>query len=73
VASEKLREENVSGERDADDESSKIRTKISHGFGSIEVISDLDRHKFRGLVRQTSWIGEGKSDLLVKYWRCIQR
>lgn len=58
MASQKLKEEKVSRERDATQESGKIRTKVANGFDSIEVIIDLDTHNARGMVGQRSWIGE---------------
>lgn len=52
MASQKLKEEKVSRERDATQESGKIRTKVA------KVIIDLDTHNARGMVGQRSWIGE---------------
>ncbi|XP_046925139.1 uncharacterized protein LOC124503910 [Lynx rufus] len=49
MASQKLKEEKVSRERDATQESGKIRTKVANGFDSIEVIIDLDTHNARGM------------------------
>lgn len=50
--------ENVSRERDAAEESSKIKTKVANGFGNVEVIVDLGRHNFRCTVGKGRWIGK---------------